>query len=146
MNPTAPWSVKGIDPESREIAKRAARREGITLGAWLNRVIGEAANQGGATAAEELPDTAGPSVASLIVTLSNELQAGDSEIGDRISFLAKAVLSMAERLEGVEQGMHGDKTRKNDQVETFDPREGIERVDEPLVDNDMGWRPRLRRW
>ena len=35
----APWSVKGIDPRARAIAKTAARKEGLTLGEWLNRVI-----------------------------------------------------------------------------------------------------------
>lgn len=35
----APWSVKGIDPRARAIAKTAARKEGMTLGEWLNRVI-----------------------------------------------------------------------------------------------------------
>lgn len=34
-----PWSVKGIDPRARARAKTAARREGMTLGEWLNRVI-----------------------------------------------------------------------------------------------------------
>jgi localization factor PodJL len=31
--------VKGIEPEAREAAKQAARRAGVTLGAWLNQVI-----------------------------------------------------------------------------------------------------------
>ena len=35
----APWSVKGIDPKAREVAKDLARRSGMTLGEWLNRVI-----------------------------------------------------------------------------------------------------------
>ena len=39
MPPVAPWSVKGIDPRARALAKSAARREGMTLGEWLNRVI-----------------------------------------------------------------------------------------------------------
>lgn len=34
-----PWSVKGIDPRARARAKTAARKEGMTLGEWLNRVI-----------------------------------------------------------------------------------------------------------
>ena len=34
-----PWSVKGIDPKAREVAKELARRSGMTLGEWLNRVI-----------------------------------------------------------------------------------------------------------
>ena len=39
MNAGAPWSVKGIDPKAREVAKDHARRSGMTLGEWLNRVI-----------------------------------------------------------------------------------------------------------
>ena len=39
MSAGAPWSVKGIDPKAREVAKGHARRSGMTLGEWLNRVI-----------------------------------------------------------------------------------------------------------
>ncbi|MFN4141825.1 MAG: hypothetical protein ACK4HL_08265, partial [Aestuariivirga sp.] len=39
MKPGIPWSVKGIEPEVREVAKDAARRAGMTLGEWLNSVI-----------------------------------------------------------------------------------------------------------
>ncbi len=39
MSAGAPWSVKGIDPKAREIARDLARRSGLTLGDWLNRVI-----------------------------------------------------------------------------------------------------------
>jgi localization factor PodJL len=39
MSSAAPWSVKGIDPKAREIAKDLARRSGMTLGEWLNQVI-----------------------------------------------------------------------------------------------------------
>ena len=39
MRPAVPWSVKGIEPEAREAAKQAARRAGMTLGAWLNQAI-----------------------------------------------------------------------------------------------------------
>jgi len=37
----APWSVKGIDPKAREVAKDLARRSGMTLGEWLNSMIME---------------------------------------------------------------------------------------------------------
>jgi len=37
----APWSVKGIEPKAREIAKDLARRSGMTLGEWLNTMIME---------------------------------------------------------------------------------------------------------
>ena len=39
MTAGAPWSVKGIDPKAREVAKDLARRSGMTLGEWLNHVI-----------------------------------------------------------------------------------------------------------
>ena len=39
MTAGAPWSVKGINPKAREVAKDLARRSGMTLGEWLNQVI-----------------------------------------------------------------------------------------------------------
>lgn len=41
MTAAAPWSVKGIDPKTREIAKDLARRSGMTLGEWLTHVIAD---------------------------------------------------------------------------------------------------------
>lgn len=39
-----PWSVKGIGPETRELAKAIAHGEGLTLGAWLSQKIAESAD------------------------------------------------------------------------------------------------------
>ncbi len=39
MKPGIPWSIKGVEPELREVAKSAARRSGMTLGEWLNSAI-----------------------------------------------------------------------------------------------------------
>jgi localization factor PodJL len=47
---SAPWHVKGIPPGARETAREAARRSGVSVGQWLNSVIGQAAAQGGAPA------------------------------------------------------------------------------------------------
>jgi localization factor PodJL len=44
MKPGMPWSVKGIEPGTREAAKDAARRSGMTLGEWLNTVISDQAD------------------------------------------------------------------------------------------------------
>jgi len=41
VSAAAPWSVKGIDPKAREVAKDLARRSGLTLGEWLNSMIME---------------------------------------------------------------------------------------------------------
>ena len=34
-----PWSVKGIDDETRELARRKSKDAGINIGAWINRAI-----------------------------------------------------------------------------------------------------------
>lgn len=39
MKSSAPWSVKGIERDARETAKEAAKREGMTVGEWLNQII-----------------------------------------------------------------------------------------------------------
>ncbi len=66
---SAPWSVKGIDPKAREVAKDLARRSGMTLGEWLNRAIlegdtledvGSESEFSWALRAKSFADTAGP--------------------------------------------------------------------------------------
>lgn len=39
MKSNAPWSVKGIERDARETAKDAAKRQGMTVGEWLNHMI-----------------------------------------------------------------------------------------------------------
>jgi len=34
-----PWSIRGVHPEVRNAALAAAKREGITIGEWLDRAI-----------------------------------------------------------------------------------------------------------
>ncbi len=43
VRPTSPWSVKGIDRDIRAAARQMAHGAGMTLGAWLSRLILEAA-------------------------------------------------------------------------------------------------------
>ncbi len=50
-----PWSVKGVDPRTRDAAKAAARRAGMTLGEWLDSVIREESDDVGAVG-NELPE------------------------------------------------------------------------------------------
>jgi hypothetical protein len=39
-----PWTIKSMSTEARNVAVIAARREGLTVGQWLERVIREAAS------------------------------------------------------------------------------------------------------
>jgi localization factor PodJL len=60
MTSGTPWSVKGIDPKAREVAKDLARRSGMTLGEWLNRMILEDEGPAPAAGAANLQDDDGP--------------------------------------------------------------------------------------
>jgi localization factor PodJL len=56
MSANAPWSVKGIDPKAREIAKDLARKQGKTLGEWLNEKIIEGGLEGEAGPRDREPE------------------------------------------------------------------------------------------
>ena len=58
MTAASPWSVKGIDPKAREVAKDLARRSGMTLGEWLNRMIIEGDGQAPDLGSESAPNRA----------------------------------------------------------------------------------------
>ncbi|MCH2393330.1 MULTISPECIES: hypothetical protein [Oceanibaculum] len=45
MAQISPWSVKGVSPEDREAAKRAARQAGLPVGAWLSQAIRHAGQE-----------------------------------------------------------------------------------------------------
>jgi hypothetical protein len=57
----SPWSVKGIDDETRELARRKAKNSGVNIGAWINRAILDHGSQehSGAT---DLPNVAGDNI------------------------------------------------------------------------------------
>lgn len=42
----APWSVKGIDPKARSVARERAQRQGVTLGQYLNSLLLEGDESG----------------------------------------------------------------------------------------------------
>ena len=41
MKSGMPWSLQGIDEETREAIYTAARRAGLTVSEWLNNTVGE---------------------------------------------------------------------------------------------------------
>ncbi len=73
MNKAVPWSIKGIDFDVREAAKEAARRDGLTLGEWMNRAIADRAAEMGADAQEFDADERLEAVAAQLARLSREM-------------------------------------------------------------------------
>jgi len=91
MTSGPPWSVKGIDPRARAAAKSAARKHGLTLGEWLNRVIlDDGAPSPGRDWDDRLSDYPG-------------FDAGRDDADDGASGLHGVVRRLTDRLESAEQ-------------------------------------------
>ncbi len=111
MAAAAPWSVKGIDPEARAVAKDLARREGLTLGAWLNkRILDESAGdaapgQGG-----------GDALRDAVEQLSGRVEAVEKQSRDAYETLTRSVAALEE---GGDAGALARLTRRLDQTESY---------------------------
>lgn len=102
MSAGAPWSVKGIDPKAREIAKDLARRSGMTLGEWLNTMImeGDADEDVVATLPRRAPPYAGGDRRGRYRRLDDAYDAG--EPNDDLSNVAEAIERLTARIEAAE--------------------------------------------
>ncbi len=105
MTSGAPWSVKGIDPKAREIAKDLARRSGMTLGEWLNRMIVEGDPIAGADYAPERAFD--PPEEPIVIDTSRPRSGPRYEIpghpADEVGRVADAMERLSQRIEAAEQ-------------------------------------------
>lgn len=76
MSRAVPWSIKGVDFDAREAAKEAARRDGLSLGQWMNRAIAERAAETGADGQDFDADERLEAVAAQLARLSREAESG----------------------------------------------------------------------
>lgn len=112
MTTAGPWSVKGIDPKARELAKDLARRSGMTLGEWLNQMITEGEDE------EYPPAPARPSpvreirlssdaelkrVARALDALTQRMEAAENRSTLAISGIDQQVMGVLSRIEGAER-------------------------------------------
>lgn len=112
-----PWSVKGIDPRARAIAKTAARREGMTLGEWLNRVILDDEPNGGLAGWDDklsdFPGFAGNgngdgggdedgALQEIVSRLANRMETAERRASLALSGVDQSVLGLSRRLEALE--------------------------------------------
>ena len=113
MSAAAPWSVKGIDPKAREVAKDLARRSGMTLGEWLNSMIMDDEEEGYATLPRRGPvaDTYDRRHRARRLDDAYEVEDSQQRISASIDVIA-ARLEAAERrstvaIQGVDQAVAG---------------------------------------
>ena len=118
MTAASPWSVKGIDPKAREVAKDLARRSGLTLGEWLNQMIidGEAdappveadyrrsgRDLGGSDYRSGAKTEELQRVAQALDQLSSRMEAAENRSTLAISGIDQSVMGVLSRLESVER-------------------------------------------
>jgi len=116
MTTAGPWSVKGIDPRARELAKDLARRSGMTLGEWLNQMI----TDGDAEVEDDYsppPPPRAPHVRDIrlpvdaelrrisraLDTLGQRMEAAENRSTIAISGIDQQVMGVLSRIEGVER-------------------------------------------
>ena len=115
MSAAAPWSVKGIDPKAREIAKDLARRSGMTLGEWLNSMIIEDGDDDGYTPLPRRAHAADSFERRGRSRRVDDAYAAEDESWHRLSASVDAIaarLEAAERrstiaIQGVDQAVNG---------------------------------------
>lgn len=103
MSAAAPWSVKGIDPKAREIAKDLARREGMTLGEWLNtRIMVEGGEEDYVPLSNDRRSARRPDDFEATRESAQRLNSVVSELGER---LEAAERRSASAIQGVDQAV-----------------------------------------
>ena len=148
----APWSVKGIEPKAREIAKDLARRSGMTLGEWLNTIILEDSDddEGGFTPlsrrshaadsidrrgrSRRMDDAYGSGVSedqlhrlgASIDAIAARLEAAERRSTVAIQGVDQAVTGLVRRLEGQDETGRASSRRIDDIAEEL--REGHRRL------------------
>ena len=104
MKSNVPWSVKGIERDARETAKLAAKRQGMTLGEWLNHVIRNA------SVSAENGGVDGVQAADLITAiehLNQRVADTDDSNANTIKDISRSLGSVVERVQRLERGTGG---------------------------------------
>lgn len=120
MKSSAPWSVKGIERDARETAKEAAKRQGMTVGEWLNQVIytaGEPTPSDGEIEGLKLRD-----LVTAIEHLHKRLAEADVKGADAIGELKRQFGGVVERVQLLErvkpaEGTYADLSERLKKVE-----------------------------
>ncbi|WDI30312.1 hypothetical protein PUV54_10115 [Hyphococcus flavus] len=102
MKSNAPWSVKGIERDAREAAKEAARREGMTVGEWLNQMI-YSHGQEGASSSGEIEGLKLRDIVTAIEHLRNRIVEAEKKNVDSLSHLSRNVGGVVERVQRLER-------------------------------------------
>jgi hypothetical protein len=110
----APWSVKGVDRATREMARQAAQAAGMTVGAWIEQAI-RSHEMVLAARREAEPDPAAEVMAAAqradVRALESGVERMESRTGDMVIPVALKVQELAHRLVEIEQARVAGRAR-----------------------------------
>ena len=143
----APWSVKGIDDETRELARRKSKDAGINIGAWINRAILEHGSHEhhGAT---DLPNVSGAGVSEKLAPKHSFDENSDNVISHRLHQVNKnldgelrpmmfALNNLALRLAAAEV-LQNNEPKKIDRTEQLVPKPKLSKaVEKEIIDEEL---------
>ncbi len=101
MKSSAPWSVKGIERDARETAKEAAKREGMTVGEWLNQIIYTAGSD-----EETKGEIEGLKLRDLVTAvehLNKRIGEAEAKNADSLGDLSRNIGGVVERIQRLER-------------------------------------------
>ncbi|MEQ8334901.1 hypothetical protein [Nisaea sp.] len=110
--PVLPWSLKGVSPEAREIAKKAAAQQGITIGEWVSRAIrdvgpdqdpGAVPEIDGAPAGESLPATTAADGETMREAVRARIYDTEERIAHMVGPLQDIIEQLSRRLTRIEE-------------------------------------------
>ncbi len=108
MKSGMPWSLQGVDDETREAIYTAARRAGLTVSEWLNNTVGDSAF-GGAPG----PDSDHPSaIAAALDRLTTRLRSMDDRSRATVPNLIRRLDEIEQRLARQPEGGRTDGSLK----------------------------------
>lgn len=101
MNSRVPWSIRGIDERTREAARGAARRSGLSVSEWLNDLITESTvrNHAGRSR-HEYDDRDEDTIVDAIQRLTGRIRAMDANSHRALSAFQQRIDEIEERLVG----------------------------------------------
>ncbi|WP_394693966.1 peptidoglycan-binding protein [Hyphobacterium sp.] len=128
MSSAGPWSVKGIDPRARARAKTAARREGMTLGEWLNTVILDGGPDRDGEPRWESNLESYPGFASrsdegdallrgMVERLTERIESTEQHSASFLNEVDRSLSDLAERVEATDQTWRQDQQKTRDLAE-----------------------------
>ena len=108
MKSGMPWSLRGIDEETREAIYTAARRAGLTVNEWLDNTVGEREFSGASKADDDHPSA----IAAALDRLTSRLRSMDDRSRATVPNLIRRLDEIEQRLARQSEGGRTDGSLK----------------------------------